>query len=215
MIKAVIFDMDGVISNTLPIQSGAESKVLLKFGIKMSANQLTREFNGIPDKPTFEIIFSRFNKKLDYEQVEREKWKVFQNLAKNNIKPIAGSLELINDLLKKGLVLAVASSAPMKIVDLVLTTLNIKEKFKCVVYTAEVKKGKPAPDIFLLAARRLGVKPYECIVIEDAPPGIKAAKLAGMKCIAITTTHLKDELVEADKIINSFTEINVEEIKNL
>lgn len=215
MIKAVIFDMDGVISNTLPIHSEAESKVLLKYGIKMFPKQLSEEFNGVPDKRMFKIIFSRFNKQFNYEQIEKEKWELFQKLAKNNIKPIDGSLQLIDDLLTDGLVLAVASSAPIKIVDLILYTLNIKEKFKCVVYTAEVKEGKPAPDIFLLAAKRLSVAPEDCIVIEDAPLGVEAAKAAGMKCIAITTNHPRGELTRADKVIDSFNELTIEEIRNL
>ena len=146
MKRCVIFDMDGVISNTLPIHSEAESRVLLEYGIKMSPKQMAEEFNGVPDKRMFEIIFSRFNKKLDYEQVAKRKWKLFQELARNNINPIAGALELINSLLKKEFLLAVASSAPIKIVDLVLNTLDLKEKIKCIVYTHEVEQGKPSPD---------------------------------------------------------------------
>ncbi|HBQ50357.1 hypothetical protein A3B42_03865 [Candidatus Daviesbacteria bacterium RIFCSPLOWO2_01_FULL_38_10] len=215
MIKAVIFDMDGVISNTLPIHSEAESRVLLEYGIKMSPKQMAEEFNGVPDKRMFEIIFSRFNKKLDYEQVAKRKWKLFQELARNNINPIAGALELINSLLKKEFLLAVASSAPIKIVDLVLNTLDLKEKIKCIVYTHEVEQGKPSPDIFLLVANRLMVEPQYCVVIEDALLGIQAAKAAGMKCISITTTHTRDELKEADKVIDSFDELTMEEIKNL
>ena len=215
MIKAVIFDMDWVISNTLPIHSEAESRVLLEYGIKMSPKQMAEEFNGVPDKRMFEIIFSRFNKKLDYEQVAKRKWKLFQELARNNINPIAGALELINSLLKKEFLLAVASSAPIKIVDLVLNTLDLKEKIKCIVYTHEVEQGKPSPDIFLLVANRLMVEPQYCVVIEDALLGIQAAKAAGMKCISITTTHTRDELKEADKVIDSFDELTMEEIKNL
>lgn len=215
MIKAVIFDMDGVISDTLPIHNEAESKTLLKYGIKMSPRQIVEEFNGVPDKRMFEIIFSRFNKKLDYEQVAKEKWKLFQELARNNIKPIAGSLEFINALLDNGFVLAIASSAPSEIVNLVINTLGLKEKIKSIVYTNEIEQGKPAPDIFLLGAKRLRVEPQCCAVIEDALSGIQAAKAAGMKCIAITTTHSRDELKGADKIIDSFDELTMEDIKSL
>lgn len=215
MIKAVIFDMDGVISDTLPIHSEAESRVLLRYGIHISPQEILREFNAVPDNVMFETIFQRFNTKFNLQNVEEEKWQLFQELAKDKIVPIPGSLELIDVLSKNKFILGLASSAPLRIINLVLETLRIRNKFREVVCTEEVEHGKPFPDIFLLVAERLKANSLNCLVIEDAPLGIKAAKAAGMKCIAITTTHPKAELVEADRIINSFTEISVEGIRNL
>lgn len=215
MIKAVIFDMDGVISDTLPIHSEAESKVLLRYGIHISPQEILQEFNAVPDNVMFGTIFQRFNTKVNLPNVEEEKWQLFQELAKDRIVPIPGSLEFIDILSKNKFNLGLASSAPLRIINLVLETLRIKNKFREVVCTEEVEHGKPAPDIFLLVANKLKIKPQNCVVIEDAPKGIQAAKSAGMKCIAITTTHPKAELMGADRIINSFTEINIEEIRNL
>ncbi len=215
MMKAVIFDMDGVISDTLSIHCEAESKLLLKYGIKISPSEILKEFNAVPDLVMFQILSKRFNRNLDFQKAEDEKWKLFQELAKEGIQSIPGSLEFINTLLKNNFILAVASSAPLRIVNLVLETLGIKKKFKVVVYTTEVKQGKPAPDIFLLAAEKLKVSPRDCVVIEDAAKGIQAAKAAGMKCIAISTTHTKKELKKADKIIDDFGEIKIKELKNL
>ncbi|MDD5147653.1 MAG: HAD family phosphatase [Candidatus Daviesbacteria bacterium] len=215
MIKAVIFDMDGVISDTLPIHGEAESKLLLRYGIQMTPQQIIQEFNGVPDRISFKIIFKRFNRKLNLQEVEDGKWELFQELAKNGIKSIPNSLKFIDILLENKFVLGLASSAPSRIINLVLETLEIKKKFKEVVCTEEVEHGKPAPDIFLLAAKKLEIDPQDCIVIEDAPRGIQAAKAAGMKCIAITTTHPRGELIGADKIIDSFDEINITEIQNL
>ncbi len=215
MIKAVIFDMDGVISDTLPIHCEAESKLLLKYGIQMSPQEILRDFNAVPDRLMFETIFKRFKCNVDIEKVENEKWELFKQLAKDGIQTIPGSLELINLLIKQGFILGLASSAPFRIINLVLETLRIKEKFQAVICTEEVQNGKPAPDIFLLAAEKLKVNYKECIVIEDAIRGIQAAKAAGMKCIAITTTSKRNELKNADKIIDSFSELNVKEIQSL
>mgnify|MGYP001571143100 CR=1 FL=1 len=215
MIKAVIFDMDGVISDTLSFHTEAESKVLLRYGICISPQEILKEFNGVPDRDGFTIIFKRFNRPLNLQKVKDEKWAFFQELAKNQIPIIPGSLEFIDELIKNRLILGLASSAPSRAIDLVVETLKIKGKFGVIVGTEEVERGKPSPDIFLLAATRLKVDPRNCIVIEDAVTGIKAAKAAGMKCIAITTTHERNQLQEADRIIDSFDELSMEDIQSL
>lgn len=214
MIKAVIFDMDGVISDTLPIHSEAESKVLLRYGIRISSQEILQEFNAVPDKVMFEILFKRFNHKFDIKKVEDEKWKLFKEMSKNKIQTIPGSLEFI-DILKDKFILGLASSAPSRIINLVVETLGIKEKFQAIVCTEEVKHGKPAPDIFLRVAEKLQVNPHDIVVIEDAVRGVQAAKAAGMKCIAITTTHKREELRNADKIIDNFKEVNLKEVQDL
>lgn len=215
MIEAVIYDMDGVISDTLPIHTGAESKVLLRYGIRVSPQEIIKEFNGIPERVTFETLFKRFNRKLDLQQVQNEKWQLFQKLAKDGIPAIPGSLESIDTLLANKFTLGLASSAPLRIINLVIESLKIKDKFQAVVCTEEVKYGKPAPDIFLLAAEKLEIDPRNCVVIEDAASGIQAARAAGMKCIAITTTHKRQELEGADRIIDNFRELSLKEIQSL
>lgn len=215
MIEAVIFDMDGVISDTLPLHSEAESRVLLKHGIKMSPQQILQEFNAMPDKKMFKTIFNRFERPLNLPQVEDEKWDSFQQLAKGGIPTIPGSIEFIESLSRNGYILGLASSAPLRIINLVVNTLKIRDRFATIVCTDEIEHGKPAPDIFLLAAKKLVMNPKDCLVIEDAIRGVQAAKAAGMKCIAITTTETRAKLKGADKIVNNFSEINLEEIKNL
>lgn len=216
MIKAIIFDMDGVISDTLSLHAESESRVLLEYGIKISPQEIIQEFNAVPDKEMFKKIFEKNNKELNFDKIADEKWQMFQRLAKDDgIKIIPGSLKLIGLLLKNDFVLGLASSSPQRIIDLILGTFDIRKKFKTVTCTEEVKHGKPSPDIYLLTAKRLKIDPEYCLVIEDAVRGIQAAKAAGMKCIAITTTHKRDELKSADKIINSFPELNLKEIQSL
>ncbi len=223
MIKAVIFDMDGVISDTLSLHAESESKVLLKYGIKMPPEEIIQKFNAVPDKQMFQKVFKMFNKvfeknnkELDFHKIEDEKWQTFKELTKiGGIKIIPGSLKFIDLLLSNNFILGLASSSPQRIIDLILEALKIRKKFKVITCTEEVKKGKPAPDIFLLTAKKLGATPQNCVVFEDAPRGVQAAKAAGMKCIAITTTHKKVELEKADRIVEQFDNIRIEEILSL
>lgn len=215
MIKAVIFDMDGVISDTLPLHSEAESQALACFGIKMTPQEIIDEFNAIPDRIMFETILSRHKSTADINIVIAKKWEIMKKLAENNIRPIKGVIDLITTLNNNHLALGVASSTSPYFINLVLTTLHIKNYFKAVTSTEEVQNGKPNPDIFLLTAKKICVQPSECIVIEDATNGIRAAKAASMKCIAITTTHKREDLKDADRIVDSLSELTISTLNNL
>ena len=214
-IKAVIFDMDGVISDTLDIHCRAESEILSGYGINISIKQIPERYNGVPDTEMFKDIFEKANKTENIQEVYDKKWKLMEKLLKNNIRAIPGAIPLINILRENNFLLGVASSTPIEFIEQVVKTLDIKEKFYALTSTYEVKHGKPNPDIFLLAAKKLGTKPQECVVIEDATSGIQAAKNAGMKCIAITTTHKKEDLAQADKIIDNFSELTISLINSL
>lgn len=215
MIQAVIFDMDGVISDTLPLHGKSESKLYAQYGIDMTPEEITQQFNGLPDTIISEKLFSRINKKPNHNELAKKKLVLFKEVAKNKIKPIPGALEFINNLATDNIVLGLASSSPAEIIELVLTTLGIKNKFRAITSTVEMQRGKPFPDIFLRTAEKLGIEPKNCVVIEDAPRGVEAARSAHMKCIAITTTHQKRELTKADRIIGSFDQLTVQYVKNL
>jgi len=214
-IQAVIFDMDGVISDTLYHHTLSESHVLKNHGIEVSPKQLGEKYNAMPDNIMFEKIFNEHGKELNYPVIAEEKLNIFVNLLKKGLLPIPGSLKLIESLLKSNFKLAVASSSPATILDLVLSTLKIKNKFSTITSTEEVANGKPDPDIFLLAAKKLNIPPDNCLVIEDAERGVSAAKAANMKCVAITTTHSATELKNADMTIDSFDELTPAIIQSL
>ncbi len=201
MIKAVIFDMDGVISDTQKFHAEAESRLLKKHGITMKPEEITRRFAGVSDDEMFETIFSERNKPIPpIEELLTDKWSAMYDLAKN-VKPIAGSTDLIAELASRGYGIAVASSSPHRFIDYVLTNLKVDQYFTVRVSAEDVKNGKPAPDIFLLAAEKLNHKATECIVIEDANSGITAAKAAGMPAIAYGLDNNS-----ADYKVNSHTE---------
>ena len=111
--------------------------------------------------------------------------------------------------------MAIASSAPLENIQLILQRLGIDSFFQAIVWGREVSEGKPSPQGFLLAARKLGVKPQDCVAIEDAVAGVAAAKGAGMKCVAVTTTHNRANLKEADLIVDSLEAVDMDVLGRL
>lgn len=216
MIKAVIFDMDGVITKTQAIQSAAESKVLASAGIEISPREIINKYSGWKDGDMFRDVVKRHKIEKTVEVLKQQKWDiVYKEISKKPIPIVPGVLSFIEKLRESGYSLAIASSTNLKFITTVLTNLRIKKKFQIIVSGDEVKQGKPNPEIFLLAANKLCIPPESCLVIEDAQSGVRAAKTAGMKCIAITTSVTKDKLQEADRVIDSFDELTIGTIKAL
>lgn len=216
MIKAVIFDMDGVITKTQAIQSTAESKVFASIGIKISPREIIDKYSGWKDWDMFKDMVNQHKTKKSVEALRQQKWAlVYKEISKKPVPVVPGVLSFIEKLQQSGYPLAIASATNRKFITKILTGLHIKEKFKIIVSGDEVKQGKPNPEIFLLAASKLETPPELCLVIEDAQNGVRAAKTARMKCIAITTSFTKDELQEADRVIDSFSGAPLDVIKNL
>ncbi len=185
-IKAVIFDMDGVISDTQRANSELEVLCLKEHGIEITAEELTRNYAGIPERDCTEMIFTAHGKRIDFDKFVEDKLTKLTEFSKGKISAVEGALKLIKNLKENNFKLAVASSSTLEFIDLVLSELKIKDRFDVLTSGQEVKFGKPNPDIFLLTARKLDLSPSECIVIEDAKNGVAAAKKAGMKCIWLT-----------------------------
>ncbi len=216
MIKAIIFDMDGVIARTDAIQGNAESKILESIGIYLTAEEIIAKYNGYKDTEMFKDVLSYYGKVVNVEKLREKKWKIVYKVLSKKLPPIVpGVIEMIDRLCKHGFILAIASATNRKFITTVVDKLKIKSKFKIIASGDEVAFGKPNPEIFLLAAKKIHLLSKQCLVIEDAPNGVKAAKAAGMKCIAITTTATREELKDADRIINSFEELNIGDIQDL
>jgi HAD superfamily hydrolase (TIGR01509 family) len=210
--KAVIFDMDGVISDTQVLHAHNESELLKEYGIDMRPEEISRRYAGVPDEVQFPEIFKEAGKELlDLSGFIRRKWDNMFDFPTEDIRPIPGALELIDLLYEKKIPLAVASGSPMNFIEHVLGSLNRREKFSVLVSGDEVTNGKPAPDIFLLAAKRLGVAPEECVVIEDGLSGMQGAKAAGMKCVALLT-NVRSEESPADIKVTDLQELSIENL---
>jgi len=211
---AVIFDMDGVLADTGPIH--------YESWVKM-ANEIGKTFKKSFFKATFGQQSVPITRQLVGRNVDQnlvEKWaqlkeQYYREMLKDKIKPLPGVIELIEDLKSINFKLAVGSSGPPENVELLLTSLKIEHFFDTIITAAEVQNGKPSPEVFIIAAQKINVKPQNCLVIEDAPVGIEAAKRANMKCIALTTTHEIVDLRIADMIVQDLTYVSVNSILDL
>lgn len=212
MLKAVIFDMDGVIIDSEPIHKEVEKKIFKKFGANISEEE-HNSYIGMTSMGMWNEIKVRHNFKQSFsveELIEMEVKNYIELIQSNrNIKPINGVVELIDELHKNHIKLAIASSAVRKSIETVVDMFALEKYFEIRISGEDIKNGKPAPDIFLMASRHLGVKPKDCIVVEDSKNGVYAAKEAGMKCIGFSNPNSgNQDLSSADMIIRGFTDIN-------
>jgi HAD superfamily hydrolase (TIGR01509 family) len=200
--KTILWDMDGVIADSNAFHFAAWQETFAKREIKFTKEDLSNLFGTRNDF----IIGSIMGRELpegDVKIIVQEKEENFRRKATGNIKPFPGVVRLLNAIKKGNFKLGLVSSAAKENIALVISELNLEGIFDCIVFGREVSESKPSPQIYLLAAKKLEVTPNDCIVIEDSPLGIKAAKTAGMKCLAITNTHPQQKLKEADKIVDS------------
>lgn len=214
MIKAVIFDHDGVIADTEPIHLRADNIVLSRFGYGTSASE-NESLVGVSTRKSWEIFRDMFKIQEAVDYLVQEKTRVaVEIIGKEGIKPNEGLLQLLEKLKSNGYKVAIASGQYRKVIDAVLTKLKIAGYFSVIVSGEETAKGKPDPEVFITAAKRLNTNPEECAVIEDSESGVLAAKAAGMLCIALRTPSTASHNVKAaDKIIGSLKELSLEDFK--
>jgi len=215
MKNAVIFDCDGVIVNSEPIRFKSYQKLIFdEFGKDLPDKFYTEMLGRRPDI-NLEKFLSYLGLSGSIPELLKERAVIIEELFSNpeNIIPIPGVVELIEKLERK-YKLAVASSSSKPYLIRVLNNLKILEKFDAVISGDMVRNSKPSPEIFLLTAEKLQISPESCIVIEDSEHGVKGAKSAGMKCVALTTDLSKEKLLDsgADVIVDSLGDLNVEEI---
>jgi beta-phosphoglucomutase len=206
--KTILWDMDGVIADSYSFHFAAWKETFAKRGIKFAREDFTTLFGTRNDF----IIGSIIGKELsegDVKIMAQEKEENFRRKAKGGIKPFPGVVRLLNAIKKGNFKLGLVSSAPKENIDLVLSELNLEGIFDCIVFGREVSESKPGPQIYLLAASKLEVVPEDCVVIEDSPLGVKAAKTARMKCLAIANTHPRQKLGEADKVFDSLENVDL------
>ena len=185
MIKGIIFDMDGVISDTQKLHSKIESELLNRYGINITSSEITEKFSGVRDKEFFDKLLKEQNEKYDLNILMKEKWSRMEKFASKSVDAISGSIKLIQRLSQDGYPLAVASSSNLNYVETVLKTLDVFNHFSYIVSGDMVKKGKPDPESFLLASSKIQINPKNCLVIEDGISGMQAAVAGGMKCIGL------------------------------
>lgn len=216
MLKAVLFDMDGVIVDTEPLHHKAYKMMFEDVGIDVS-DTMYRSFTGQSTRGICEFLCEQFDLSLEPIILEKGKRAHFTKLffEDPDLQLLEGVEDLIKDYYTNGLSLVVASSASMFTINNVMKRFNLDPYFKDKLSGADLKASKPHPEIFINAAKAAGVSTSECFVIEDSTNGIIAAKEADIFCIAYKSVHSKDQdYTRADMLVSDFKEITFDKIKS-
>ena len=207
MIRGVLFDMDGVLVDSEEYICKAAIHMFSELGIDARPEDFL-PFVGMGENRYIGGVAEKYNLGVDINKVKARTYEIYETITKGNLKPLPGAIEFVKQCRGAGLRLALATSA-----DSVKMEINLREiglsvyDFDAAVNGLEVERKKPFPDIYIAAAGKIGLEPAECLVVEDAVSGVRAAKAAGCRCLAVTTSFSKDKLHEADWVCESLTEV--------
>jgi HAD superfamily hydrolase (TIGR01509 family) len=204
-VRAVLFDMDGVIVDSEPYSMQALIDTLHLYGIEPTEEDVQRSY-GRRIRDDFVDYFGRYGVTADVNIAIAHKDARYYHLAVGHLQPFPGVMPLLTRLRDQGYRLALASSGDRVKVAFGMQALKLNGTFEAVVSGDDVTHSKPDPEIYVTAAQRLGVSPVDCVAIEDAPAGVEAAKRAGMGCIAVTNSVPCDQLQRADLIVASLAD---------
>lgn len=214
MIKAVIFDMDGVMIDSEPLWEKTERILLSRRGIDYSPDYRDK-IVGLNQKDSGRLLVNTFELDETVEDIINERVDILTEIYKKELETVRGLMPLLDEFRDEGIPLAVASSSPMRLIKFVLGMFSLEDYFEVLVSGECTDNGKPHPDIYLEAARLLGVEPSECLAIEDSINGVLSAKAAGMVCVAVPDKRLtSDRFKDADVIYPELGQITLEMIKS-
>lgn len=197
--SAVIFDMDGVISDTQSVYAEIESRLFAEYGVVMTPDEVTKKYAGWTSGDILRDAFPALSRE-QHDDIAHMRISRIQRALEEEVVAVPGTLEVIRELYAMHIRLAVASASRNTIIEHILTTLGVRDAFRALVSSQEVPRGKPFPDVFLKAARQLETPPASCIVIEDSVHGMEAAKRAGMYCVGLVRAGSRDGL-PADVVV--------------
>ena len=210
-----IFDWDGVLVDSSAYHEESWNVLAAREGLPLPPGHFKRGF-GMKNEVIIPEVLGWSSDPAEVARLAREKERTYRELVKEGgIDPMPGVVGWLQALKAAKVPCAIGSSTHRKNIDCVLERIRLGEFFDAIVSGDEVKKGKPAPDIFLTAAERLNGEPGHCVVFEDAHVGIEAALAAGMKVIGVATTHPADSLEGAHRVVQRLDELTVEDVAGL
>jgi 5-amino-6-(5-phospho-D-ribitylamino)uracil phosphatase len=212
---AAIFDWDGVIIDSSRQHELSWQQLAKEHQRELPPNFFLKSFGMKNEKIIPELL--GWVKEVDQvAKVALQKEMIYRDLIKKNgISALPGVHDLLEGLKKASVPCAIGSSSPRENISCIIEVLGVAQYFKTIVCGEDVHRGKPDPEVFLLAAKRLGASPENCVVFEDAHVGLEAAKRAGMKVVGVATTHPADTLHDADLVVNRLTDVSVADLEKL
>ncbi len=224
MLKAVIFDFDGVITDSEILHFRAFNQVLAQYGIELTKQDYYTTYLGFNDADCYKLLIGQGLLKTDQGQIDNlieQKKHIFKQLAQTEGKMIEGVRDFLTTLEQNNIPMAICSGSLLTEVEMVLEDSRLRHLFKVIVSGEQVKKGKPDPEGFLLSLQRLNenrenpITANQCIVIEDSHWGLEAAKAAGMHTIAVTNSYGAEQLGMAEKIVTRLNELSIDDLQQL
>ena len=212
----VIFDVDGVLVDSYQAHFQSWRRLGREIGVQMSEQQFVATFGRTSREVIRESWPQLATSDARVAQIDDRKEELFREIIAADFPAMEGAVELIDALAAVDFALAVGSSGPPENVGLVLDKLGRRDKFQAVVTGRDVTRGKPDPQVFLLASERLGLPPGRCVVVEDAPAGVAAAKSAGAKCLGLASAGRDSALLAAaDRVVSSLRGVGPDDIHRL
>ena len=224
MLRAVIFDFDGVITDSEILHFRAFNQVLAQYGIELTKQDYYTTYLGFNDADCYKLLIGQGLLKTDQGQIDNlieQKKHIFKQLAQTEGKMIEGVRDFLTTLEQNNIPMAICSGSLLTEVEMVLEDSRLRHLFEVIVSGEQVKKGKPDPEGFLLSLQRLNenrenpITANQCIVIEDSHWGLEAAKAAGMHTIAVTNSYGAEQLGMAEKIVTRLNELSIDDLQQL
>jgi beta-phosphoglucomutase len=224
MLRAVIFDFDGVITDSEILHFRAFNRVLSRYGTKISMKDYYKTYLGLTDVDCFNLLIREGHLKVYTQKIEelvKQKNQIFEELAKTEGRIIEGVHDFLEMLGQNNIPMAICSGALLTEIELILEEARLRHFFEVIVSAEQVRKGKPSPDGFLLTLQKLNkgrqipIRGAECVVIEDSRWGLAAAGAAGMHTVAVTNSYDAEQLNLAEKIVNHLIELGISDLQKL
>lgn len=224
MLRAIIFDFDGVIVDSEPLIMKLFQETAANVGLTLTAEEYYRDYLALDDRGIVELLFRRHGRALEparLDQLVAWKARAYQEMIRDGLPALPGSIDFIRRV-ANDYPLAIASGSLRAEVEYLLTKLGLRNEFAVLATAEDFERSKPDPEVYqkalaglqrLDAFRRNPLKPAECLAIEDAPGGVYAAQSAGIKCLALTHSRPAEELRHADWLFDGFPQVDFPRIQ--
>jgi beta-phosphoglucomutase len=215
MIRGILFDMDGVLVDSEEYICKAATEMFREFGIQATPEDFV-PFVGMGENSYLGGVAQKYSLIIDIVKLKARTYEIYEKVARGKINPLPGAIEFVRQCREDGFLLALATSADRVKMEINLREIGLSERdFDATINGLEVERKKPFPDIYVAAAAKLGLAPGECLVVEDAVSGVRAAKAAGCRCLALETSFKQDELSEADLVFNTLADLPGDFLNNI